>query len=261
MLRIRIIPILLWANGGLVKSLQFRRDRYIGDPINTIRIFNEKCADEIALLDVTATIEKKEPNYALVEECASECFMPLAYGGGISSVDHIAKLFSLGVEKVIINTAAYENLNWISEAVQQFGGQSIVISVDVNKQLFGGYFAVVNRGRRRAPCDLVEHIHRCQDVGIGEIIVTAVHTDGVMKGYDLELIRFLSPHIRVPFVVSGGAGVFAHFESAIAAGADAVAGGSFFVFHGKHRAVLVTYPAEHEMVSLTMSFPYGLISK
>lgn len=247
MLRTRVIPVLLWAEGGLVKSRRFADDRYIGDPINAIRIFNEKGADELMLLDVTASRSDAGPNFPLVEECASECFMPLAYGGGVSSVAGMERLFQLGVEKVVINTAAYGDLGWIREAVRQFGAQSVVVSIDVKKGMFGGYHPVVDRGTRRAPHGLTEHLARCQDAGVGEIMVTAVHADGTMEGYDETLIRLVAPQIHVPFVACGGAGSLAHLKAAVEAGADAVAAGSFFVFQGRHRAVLITYPDEVEM--------------
>lgn len=242
MLSIRVIPVLLWSDGGLVKSRRFSEDRYIGDPINAIRIFNEKGADELVLLDITATKRNAGPNYELVETCASECFMPMAYGGGISQVEHMAKLFSLGVEKILVNTAAYGDLGWIREAVQQFGSQSVACSIDVKKGMLGGYSAVIDRGSRKAPRGLIEQIEACQNAGVGEILLTAVHADGLMQGYDETLIRQVAPSIRVPLIACGGAGSLQHLRGAVMAGADAVAAGSFFVFHGKHRAVLITYP-------------------
>jgi len=247
MLKTRVIPVLLYADGGLVKTRKFRDEKYVGDPINAIRIFNEKGVDELVLLDITASAADAEPNFALVEQCAGECFMPLAYGGGVSQVAHMERLFFLGVEKVIVNTAAYGDLGWIREAVQQFGSQSVVLSVDVKRGMLGGYSAMLGRGTRKAKIPLLDHLQVCQHAGFGEVFVNCVHTDGTQQGYDDHLISALAHQVKVPFIICGGAGELAHLRAAVAAGADAVAAGSFFVFHGKHRAVLITYPDQADL--------------
>lgn len=249
MLKTRVITVLLYADGGLVKTRKFADEKYIGDPINAIRIFNEKGADELVLLDITASPSAAGPNFALVEQCAGECFMPLAYGGGVFEVAHMERLFLLGVEKVIVNTAAYGDPGWLREAVQQFGSQSVVLSVDVKKGMLGRYSAMLGRGTRKANIPLLDHLQVCQDAGIGEVLVNCVHTDGMQQGYDENLIRTLAPQVKVPFIICGGAGELSHLRSAVVAGADAVAAGSFFVFHGKHRAVLITYPDQTALES------------
>ncbi len=258
MLKIRVIPVLLFAGSGLVKTRRFGDSRYVGDPLNAIRIFNEKNVDELVLFDITASATGKGPNYDLIRECAGECFMPLAYGGGVAKVEHMERLFSLGVEKVIVNTAAHGDLAWIREAVQQFGSQSIVLGVDVKKGFMGGYHPTVDRGTRKAKVALNDHLRACQEAGFGEVLINCVHTDGMQQGYDERLIRMLAPQIRVPFIICGGAGEVGHLRTAIAGGADAVAGGSIFVLHGKHRAVLITYPDQASLAEAFAGLSLGM---
>jgi cyclase len=238
----RIIPCLLIRENGLVKTKKFKDAVYIGDPINAVRIFSEKEVDELIILDIDATLENREPNYELISEIAGECFMPVAYGGGIKNLNQIRKLIRSGIEKVVINSAACENFNLINEAAQIFGSQAIVAAIDVKKNLFGNYKIVSHSGTKETGLDLKNYISGLVEAGAGEIFINSVDRDGLMNGYDLDLISLVSKYINVPVIASGGAGVLEHFHQAINAGASAVAAGSMFVFYGKHRAVLINYP-------------------
>ncbi len=246
----RVIPILLLSEGGLVKSRRFKEHKYVGDPLNAVRIFNDKEVDEIVLLDIGATESGRRPNYELIEEIAGECFMPMAYGGGVRSVEEIQRLLKLGVEKVVINSAAAENQGLIRQASLEVGSQSIVGSIDVKKNLWGRYGVFTHGGRKDVGLDPVELARRYESEGAGEIVINSINNDGTMKGYDLDLVRSVSGAVGVPVVACGGAGLLSHFAEALGAGASAVAGGSIFVFYGKHRAVLISYPTRTELASV-----------
>ena len=251
MLRTRVIPCLLLRNGGLVKTRGFSEPRYVGDPINAVKIFNEKEVDEIVFLDISATPAAREPNYDLIRDIATEAFMPFAYGGGVTSVAEVRKLIALGVEKVIINTCAVARPELVREAAEVVGSQSLVVSIDVKRTIFGRYEVVTHGGSRKTGLDPVEWAHRAEELGAGEILVNSVDRDGSMSGYDLVLLRRVTDAVRVPVVACGGAGSMADFRSAVReGGASAVAAGSLFVFHGKHRAVLITYPEYAELERL-----------
>jgi cyclase len=247
MLRYRIIPTLLLKGDGLVKTVQFKNPKYIGDPINAVKIFNEKEVDELIIYDILATKNKQEIRYHKIEEIVSEAFMPVGYGGGIHSLDQIEKLFSLGVEKIVLNSSAHTNKNLITQAAQVFGSQSIVVAVDVKKDFFGKYRMYYNSGIEKSSAELMNALKQFVELGAGEIIINSIDRDGTMRGYDLDLIKLVNEVVTVPFVVSGGAGNINHFSQAIKAGASAVAAGSMFVFHGKHRAVLISYPKYSEL--------------
>lgn len=248
MLRTRVIPCLLLRNAGLVKTTRFKDPVYIGDPINTVRIFNEKEVDELTFLDITATPENRKPPFKLLSEIAGECFMPLGYGGGVRSLDDIGEILGLGVEKIIINSYAVEHSGFIRESSERFGSQSIVVSIDARrKPLFGGYEVRVRGGREGTGLDPVRHAVRMQEQGAGEILVSSIDRDGTMSGYDLELVRAVSGAVDIPVIACGGAGSVAHFAEAVQAGASAVAAGAFFVFQGKHRAVLINVPPREEI--------------
>ncbi len=246
----RVIPILLLSEGGLVKTKRFKEPKYVGDPLNAVRIFNDKEVDEIVLLDIDATRAGRSPDYKLIEEIASECFMPMAYGGGVRSVEEIRQLLKLGVEKVVVNSAAARDRNLIGQASLEFGSQSIVGSIDVKKHLWGRYTVFTESGRRDLGQDPVELARRYESEGIGEILVNSINNDGMMSGYDLDLVRSVAGAVRVPVVACGGAGCVADFAEAVRAGASAVAAGSLFVFYGKHRAVLISYPTRSELTSI-----------
>jgi len=247
MLRNRVIPTLLLKNNGLVKTTKFKDPVYVGDPINAVKIFNDKEVDELILLDITATNENKEINFKKIEEIISEAFMPIGYGGGIKTIKQIEKLFKMGLEKVIINSAAYSNPNLIKEAVTIFGSQSIVLSVDIRKDFLGNYKLYSNSGTVKQNIKVEDHLKRVEDLGAGEIYLNNIDKDGTLTGYDFEFINIFSTLVSVPVIVAGGAASLEDFTKATEAGADAVSAGAMFVFQGVHRAVLISYPNYKEL--------------
>ena len=242
MLSHRVIPALLLRDDGLVKTQRFGKAKYVGDPINAIRIFNEKEVDELMVLDIDATRLGRQPNYTLIEEFAAECFMPLGYGGGISTVEQARQLFSLGVEKVVLQTAALKNPGIVTELAARFGSQSIVVSIDIKKDIFGRAKLWSSSSRRKISVDWLSVLKELEGAGAGEVLLNAVDRDGMQNGYDLEAIRTASSNLDIPLIALGGAGDVQHFVEAVGAGASAVAAGSLFVFQGPHRAVLISYP-------------------
>ena len=247
----RIIPCLLLRNNGLVKTVKFRESTYIGDPINTVKIFNEKEVDEIFFLDIDATKFKKEPPYDLIQNIASECFMPFGYGGGIHSLEQIERIIKSGAEKVIINTQAYLDETFLREAVSQFGSSTIAVSIDVKKEFIRGNTVYIRGGTQSTGTSPAEYARRIEDDGAGEILVNSIDRDGMMQGYDIDLIKSISSAVRIPMIACGGAGKIDDFGLAVKeGGASAVAAGSFFIFHGKRRAVLITYPSYSEISDL-----------
>lgn len=252
MYRARVIPCLLLRGNGLVKTINFKNGIYIGDPINTVKIFNEKEVDEIIILDIEATTRVKEPNFKLVSDIASECFMPLCYGGGIRSIDDIRTILNLGVEKVSINSYAIENPYFIKMASEKFGSQSIIVSIDVKRNLFGRYEIYIANGTKNTKLDPLRFALQMEEMGAGEILLNSIDRDGTMKGYDIELIQMVSKETGIPVIACGGAGKIEDFGRAInAGGASAVAAGSLFVFNGKHRAVLISFPTTDELNMLS----------
>jgi cyclase len=248
MLKTRVIPCLLLKGQGLVKTVQFKNPKYVGDPINAVRIFNEKEVDELIFLDIQATVDQKGPQVKRILEIASECFMPLCYGGGIRSLAGIQEILGLGVEKVAINTYAVENPNFIRNAADTFGSQSIVVAIDAKKHSSGRYEVFTHGGRIPAKLDVAEHAKKMEEMGCGEILLVSIDRDGTREGYDTELISQVSRSVSVPVIACGGAGKLSDFADAVGmGGASAVAAGSLFVFHGKHRAVLITYPSMEEL--------------
>jgi cyclase len=247
----RIIPCLLLRNNGLVKTIKFKDSTYIGDPINTVKIFNEKEVDELFFLDIDATKLHKEPPYELIQNIASECFMPFAYGGGIESLQQIERIIKSGAEKVIINTNAFLQKDFLSQAVQQFGSSTIAVSIDAKKEFLKGNIVYVKGGTLSTGISPVEYAKKIENEGAGEILINSIDRDGVMEGYDIELIKAISSSVRIPIIACGGAGNLNDFSLAVKeGGASAVAAGSFFVFHGKRRAVLITYPSYSEIEGL-----------
>jgi cyclase len=234
---------LLLKQNGLVKT--------VGDPINAVKIFNEKEVDEIIFLDITATIEKRRPNFQLIEDIASEAFMPFAYGGGIRDLSDVQQLFSLGVEKIILNTCAIENPTLITKISEIYGSQSVVISIDVGQTLFGKYEVFTHGGRVNTKLDPVEVAKKAQCLGAGEIFINSIDKDGTLSGYDIKLVKRISDVVGVPVIACGGASCLNDFALAVKEGnASAVSAGSFFVFHGKHKAVLITYPSTKELETI-----------
>jgi cyclase len=248
MLRTRVIPCLLLKDGLLYKTVKFRDPKYVGDPINAVKIFNEKEVDELLFLDIAASQMNRKPNFGLVRDIASEAFMPVGYGGGVASVEDAATLFSLGVEKVVVNSNAFTQPDLISRLADRFGSQSVVVSIDCRKTLLGKYDTFTHGGTRKgavSPHAAALEAERC---GAGEIVVTSIDRDGTGKGYDVALLRSVTAAVKVPVVASGGAASLADMAEAVrSGGASAVAAGSMFVFHGKHRAVLITYPVRSEI--------------
>lgn len=238
----RVIPCLLLRNGGLVKGKGFKKHIYIGDPINTVKLFNDKEVDELVFLDINATLEKKDPDFKTIEDIASEAFMPLAYGGGVNKIEHVERLFKIGVEKIIINSAYSDSNAFIKEAVKVAGSQSIVGSLDVKKSMFGKYSVMTHSGSKVLSNDPVSVAKYLEESGVGEILVTSIDNEGMRKGVNLSLIQSISEAVSVPVIANGGIGAISHIADAVKAGASAVAASSFFVFHGKHNAVLITYP-------------------
>jgi cyclase len=243
MLGIRVIPCLLLKNRGLVKTVKFKDPIYLGDPINIVKIFNEKEVDEIVLLDITATTEQRKPNFKVLSEIASECFMPVGYGGGIRTLDDAAALFNLGFEKIVVNSCAVDDPHFVEAASARFGSQSVVVSIDVKKSLFGQYEVFTHSGWRRTRLEPADFAKKVESMGAGELILNSIDRDGTMLGYDLELINHVASCVKIPVVACGGAGKLSDFADAVSHGnASAVAAGSMFVFQGKHKAVLITYP-------------------
>lgn len=250
MLKTRVIPCLLLKNGGLVKTFQFDKPKYVGDPINAVRIFNEKEVDEIVILDITATPEKREPNFELIKDLASQAFMPLAYGGGITNIQQIEKLFSIGIEKVVLDTIVSTNPNLIKQASDIAGCSSVVVCMDVKSKLFGKPTVFNNAGKVDTKADPIQFAKKMQELGAGELIFNSIDRDGMQKGYDLAMIEKIAQAIDIPLVALGGAATLDDFRKAVDHGASAVAAGSMFVFHGKHKAVLITYPEYKKLESL-----------
>lgn len=250
MLKHRVIPALLLRNNGLVKTTKFKDPKYVGDPINAIRIFNDKEVDELMVLDITASKENREPNYDLIEQFAGECFMPLTYGGGIRNLEQAKQLFASGVEKVCLQTAAIENPRLISKLAERFGNQSIMVSVDIKKNWLGKPQAYASAKGKAIKGDWLELLNHLVDTGAGEILLNAVDKDGTLSGPDLDLICKASSTIQVPLIAVGGISSLTEIKAAVDAGASAVAAGAFFVYHGPHRAVLITYPKYHQLEQL-----------
>lgn len=248
MLKTRVIPCLLLKGQGLVKTVKFKNPRYVGDPVNAVKIFNDKEVDELIFLDIDATVEGRKPPFKLISEIASECFMPLSYGGGVRDLEDIKTILKLGVEKVILNTYAIENPAFVREASERYGNQSIVVAIDAKRNMFGKYEVFSHAGKRKTRLNLVDHAKEMERLGAGEIFLNSIDRDGTMEGYDIEMIKKITESVSIPVVACGGAGNVDHFaEAVIKGGASAVAAGSMFVFHGKHRAVLITYPSIHEL--------------
>ena len=250
MLKTRVIPCLLLKGRRLVKTVKFRRPSYVGDPINTVRIFNDKEVDELVFLDISATREGHPPELELIEDIASECFMPFAYGGGVRSLEDCRKVFGAGAEKVVLNSHGLDNPDVLREAAAMFGSQSIVVSIDVKRRLFAGQ-TVVGRGGRRAYSHKPVEWARCvESLGAGEILLTSVDRDGTFEGYDQELIASVSSSVGIPVVACGGAGSFEDLRRGKQAGASALAAGSLFVYQNRNRSVLINYPDKSEMKAL-----------
>lgn len=247
MLMPRIIPTLLLDDGGFVKTKKFKKPDYVGDPVNVINLFNRFEVDEIVILDISATLKKRSPDFELIEDLANECWVPLAYGGGLNNIDDIKRIFSLGIEKVIVNSAAYYNPEVVKDAVSIYGAQAIVASVDLGIDFWGKRQAYTHSGKVKIKKPYMEYIQSLQDLGVGEIFVNFINLDGTWQGYDTETISEIVEKLQIPVVVCGGAKDRKSFVDPLAVGASAVAAGSLFVYKGQGKGVLINYPERDEV--------------
>jgi cyclase len=242
-----VIPSLLLRGRGLVKTVKFKDPTYVGDPINAVRIFNDKEVDELVFLDITATLENRQPQIDLIKDIATECFMPFGYGGGIHDLDTARKILKMGSEKIVVNSAA-SDFNLLRDMADLFGAQSVVVSIDVKKGRRGKYEVYTHSGTKKTGLDPIQFAMDVEANGAGEILLNSIDHDGTMKGYDIDLIKSVTQRVNIPVVAAGGAGNLEHFRQAVLkGGASAVAAGSMFVFHGPHRAVLINYPTQEEL--------------
>lgn len=247
MLRPRIIPSLLVHDNGLVKTVNFKNPKYVGDPINAVRIFNEKEVDELAIFDIDATVLGKEPDYVLIEKLANQSRMPLCYGGGVKTVEQAQRIFGLGIEKIALSSAVINNPNLITQIADRVGSQSVVVVMDIKKKLLGGYEIYTHNGKKATGLNPIAFAEKAQQLGAGEIVINSIDQDGLMKGFDLNLIDKITEKITIPVTVLGGAGSLEDIKKVIDRhGIIGVAAGSLFVFKGKYKAVLINYPIKEE---------------
>ena len=243
MIKPRIIPCLLIHNKGLVKTTKFTDSKYIGDPINAVRIFNEKEVDELIVIDIDATVEGRGPNFELITKLAAECRMPFCYGGGVTTVEEVRKLISLGVEKVAISSSAIKDPTLVTKIANEVGSQSIVVVLDVRKKMLAGYEVYTHNGKKSTGKSPEELARLFQEMGAGEIVLNSIDNDGVMKGYDFKLIEKVWDSTNVPLSVVGGAGSLEDISKLVSRfGVIGAVAGSLFVFKGAYRAVLINYP-------------------
>ncbi len=250
MLKNRVIPCLLLRNGGLYKTTKFDNPKYVGDPINAIRIFNDKEVDELMVLDIEASRQGRSPDYDLIEQIAAECFMPLCYGGGIASMDQASQLFALGVEKVSLQTAVLDDFSLLARIAERYGSQSVSVSIDIKKNWLGRPQLYSSARTITLKKPWTTHLEDAVGAGAGEVAFNVVDRDGTMAGMDLQLISQAASSVTVPLIAMGGAASLADIKKAVDAGASAVAAGAYFVFYGPHRAVLITYPKYSELEAL-----------
>lgn len=248
MLLTRIIPALLLQNEALVKSVKFQRPNYIGDPINTVRIFNELEVDELLFLDIMATNEKRKPNIKLLAEIANECFMPLGYGGGLNEFQNVKDIFSLGFEKVVLNSVCYEKPSFVTHVSEYYGSQAVVASVDVKKNLWGNYDVYSHSGKKKHKIGLLEWVAELEQLGAGELLLTSIDKEGTWSGFDLNLIHKVTETVSIPVIAHGGAGNVQHIGEVVKqAQASAVALGSMIVYQQKGMGVLVNFPDDADL--------------
>lgn len=243
MLKTRIIPCLQLIDESLVKTVKFDKHGYIGDPINTVRIFNELEVDELVFLDIRASIEKRKPNFRILSEIADECFMPLSYGGGITDFETGKNILSIGFEKLILNTASIHNKQLVTKLAEHFGNQCVVASIDVKKNMFGKYQVFTNDGRERTNLNPIAWAQELEQLGAGEILITSIDKEGTWAGFDVEITKKISEAVTVPVIANGGAGNISDIEAVVkSGGASAVALGSMVVYQKKGMGVLVNFP-------------------
>lgn len=251
MLRSRIIPCLLVQNKGLVKTIGFKDAKYVGDPINAVKIFNEKEVDELIVLDIDASAENRGPNFELIRNLAIECRMPFCYGGGVKTVEDARKIISLGAEKVAISSAAVKNFNLIDEIGKSVGNQSVIVVIDVRKKkgIFSSdsYDIFINNGKTKTNLNFEDFVKKIDKAGVGEIVINSIDRDGTMAGYDMTLAEIVRSWTEVPLTILGGAGSLNDISRLIERfKIIGAAAGSLFVFKGKYRAVLISYPSKIE---------------
>ena len=242
----RVIVALTIIDGGLYRTKAFKTPSYVGDPLNAIRIFNDKEVDELLVLDIAPDRAWTDDRLNLYSKMASQAFMPTSFGGGLTSLGQMEELFLCGYDKVVINTATVDNPILLSQAASKFGTQSVAASIDVRRSMFGKDSVAVGLGLRKTKISPVQHAQRCEELGAGEILIRSIAHDGMMQGYDIDLIASIAETVSIPVVASGGAGSLSDLTSALKAGAQSVCSGSMFVYHGKHRAVLINYPGPDE---------------
>lgn len=248
MLKSRVIPCLLVKNGGLVKTVKFDQPKYVGDPINAVKIFNEKEADELIVMDIDATAHGREPDFQLIKNLAAECRMPLCYGGGVKTVGQFKKIIGLGVEKVAVSSAALDDPKLVARAAEVVGNQSVVVVLDTKKKRFGSkYELFTHNGTKSSSQSVTEFARTMESLGVGEIVINSIDRDGGMAGYDLKLVEQVRNAVSVPVTALGGAGSLGDISELIGRfGIIGAAAGSLFVFKGKYRAVLINYPDQFE---------------
>ncbi|RXK03737.1 imidazole glycerol phosphate synthase subunit HisF [Arcobacter sp. CECT 8989] len=248
MLRTRLIPCLLLKNESLVKTVKFKEYNYIGDPVNTVRIFNELEVDELMFLDIFASKENRDINFKILEDIANECFMPLSYGGNIKSLDDAKKIFKIGFEKVVINSSSFNNLKLIEEISNYFGVQSVVCSIDIKNSFWGTQKIYSHHGRKKQNVDIVSWVKKLEKAGAGELLVTSIDKEGSWEGYDIELIKKITSNVQIPVIANGGCGKVEHLGEVVEkANASACAIGSMLVYQKKGMGVLVNFPDKKEL--------------
>ena len=247
MLKTRVMPCLLLKESRLVKTIKFKNPNYIGDAINAVMIYNEKEVDELIFLDITATVNNQKPPFKIIKEIVSECFMPFTYGGGINNMEDMKTIFSLGVEKIAINSFSVKDPSFITKTAELFGSQSIVASIDVKKTGPSSYEVFTHSGSKKTGLDPVKWARTVETLGAGEILLTSIDRDGTMEGYDTNIISRAAGAVNIPLIASGGAGRIEDFGEAVAAGASAVTAGSLFVYHGSAKGVLINFPSQEAL--------------
>jgi len=251
MLRTRIIPCLQLIGESLVKTIKFDKYGYIGDPINTVRIFNELEVDELVFLDIVATNDQRSPNLRLLAEIANECFMPLGYGGGLNNFQIVKDIFSIGFEKVVLNSVCYEQPQFVTRVAEHYGNQAVVVSVDVKKNIWGNYEVFSHSGKRRQKKNLIEWVVELEQLGAGELLLTSIDKEGTWSGFDVNLIKRVTEAVGIPVIAHGGAGDIQHIGEVVKQGhASAVALGSMVVYQQKGMGVLVNFPDEVDLINV-----------
>lgn len=247
MLRTRVIPCLQLLDESLVKTVRFKKPGYIGDFVNTVRIFNELEVDELCFLSIRATQKGEQPDFAILSQIASECFMPLSYGGGIKDFDTASRIFKMGFEKIVLNSVVFEKPELVTELANHFGSQSVIVSIDYKKDFLGRINMYSHGGTKKQKGELLEFVKHIESLGAGELLLTSMDQEGTWQGYDLSTLKVLSESIDIPVIVNGGAGNLRHFEDAIANGASALGAGSMVVYQSKGMGVLVNFPDQKQL--------------